>query len=305
MALTEHGRPTQELHTLIASALGKEPIDWHRPHTGRSAESFVVGFADGSGAFVKTAAEGLRTEHEIVSSVDSDLVPRELAWIEDGDRQVLVMEDLRTAHWPADHDPVTWKPGQFELLFAALRRVGELPAPASLPSAQDAFRPHWPLIEQEADAFLALGLCSEAWFSAALAGLVEAEGNVPVAGDALVHNDVRSDNLCFVDRRVVLVDWAQAVRGNPQQDLALALSTLPLEGGPDPYGVFPDGGLWAAHIAGQCVRRAVHETQAPEWLRTVFQRIAVICLSWASRSLDLPPWTGRHWSEISTEAPKR
>ncbi|MFI6679900.1 phosphotransferase [Kribbella sp. NPDC050470] len=303
MALTKDGHPTQELHTLIASALSKEPIDWHRPHTGRSAASFVVGFADGSSAFVKAAvddqgAKGLRTEHKIVSSVDSDLVARELAWLEDGDRPVLVMEDLRAAHWPADHDPVTWKPGQFDLLFAALRRVGELPPPASLPSARDGFRPQWPLIEREADDFLALGLCSEAWFSAALDGLVEAEGNVPVEGDALVHNDVRSDNLCFVGRRVVLVDWAQAIRGNPQQDLASALATLPLEGGPDPFDVLPEGGPWAAHIAGQCARRAAHETQAPQWLRRVFQRIAVICLSWASRSLDLPPWTGARWSEI-------
>lgn len=304
MALTKDGHPTQELHTLIASALGKEPIDWHRPHTGlSSATCMVVGFADGSSAFVKAAvddqgAKGLRTEHEIVSGVDSDLVARELAWLEDGDRPVLVMEDLRAAHWPADHDPVTWKPGQFDLLFAALRRVGELPPPASLPSARDGFRPQWPLIEREADDFLALGLCSEAWFSAALDGLVEAERNVPVGGDALVHNDVRSDNLCFVGRRVVLVDWAQAIRGNPQQDLASALATLPLEGGPDPFDVLPEGGPWAAHMAGWYVRRAAHETQAPQWLRTVFQRIAVICLSWASRSLDLPPWTGARWSEI-------
>lgn len=297
------GNPTQELHALIASALGKEPIDWHRPHTGRSAASFVVGFADGSSAFVKAAidddgAKGLRTEHEIVSSVDSDLIPRELAWLETGDRPVLMMEDLRTAHWPADHDPVMWEPGQFDLLFAALRRVGELPAPASVPSARDGFRLQWPLVEREADGFLALGLCSEAWFSAALDGLVQAEGNVPVDGDALVHNDVRSDNLCFLDRRVVLVDWAQAVRGNPQQDLASALATLPLEGGPDPFGVLPDGGPWAAHIAGWYALRATHETQAPQWLRTVFQRIAAICLNWASCSLDLPPWSGPHWSEI-------
>lgn len=104
MAVTKDGHPTQELHTLIASALGKEPIDWHRPHTGLSAASFVVGFADGSSAFVKAAvddqgAKGLRTEHEIVSSIESDLVARELAWLEDGDRPVLVMEDLRAAHW--------------------------------------------------------------------------------------------------------------------------------------------------------------------------------------------------------------
>jgi aminoglycoside phosphotransferase (APT) family kinase protein len=121
---------------------------------------------------------------------------------------------------------------------------------------------------------------------------------VPLAGAALVHGDVRSDNVCFVGDRTVLVDWAGARRGHPQHDLATALSTLPLEGGPDPFDVLPDGGSWAAYHAGLCARRAYRETTAPEWLRKVLARIAAICLGWAARSRDLPRWTGVHWSAI-------
>ncbi len=303
--------PTPELHALVASALRKEPVAWHKPHTGLSvAQRFVVRFADGSSAFVKAAVDDkteawLRTEHEILSSVEARFVPRSLAWLEKAARPALVIEDLSGAHWPADHKPVTWKPGQFEILFATLRQVAASTPPASLPAAEAGFEPQWPFVAREADEFLALGLCSEAWFRAAIDGLVQAERSVPLAGDSLVHNDVRSDNLCFLATRMVLVDWGGALRGHRQHDLAAALSTLPLEGGPDPFEVMPEGGSWAAYHAGRSARRAcvpsaglASTTQAPQWFRKVLLRIAAICLAWAARALDLPPWTGVHWREI-------
>jgi aminoglycoside phosphotransferase (APT) family kinase protein len=296
--------PTSELRALVASALGKEPVHWHKPHTGLSAaQRFVVRFADESSAFVKAAVDDptegwLRTEYEVLSSVVGSFVPRLLAWTENGGRPVLLVEDLSGAHWPADHHPVTWKLGQFALLFATLREVAAATLPASLPAAETDFRPQWPWIEREADEFLALGLCSEAWFRKASDGLVEAEKRVPLAGYALVHGDVRSDNVCFVGDRTVLVDWGTALRGHPHHDLTTALSTLPLEGGPDPFDILPEGGAWAAYHAGRNVRRAYRETKAPEWFRNVLKRISTICLSWAARSLDLPRWNGLHWSEI-------
>jgi aminoglycoside phosphotransferase (APT) family kinase protein len=97
--------------------------------------------------------------------------------------------------------------------------------------------------------------------SGAIGGLLEAEKKVPLAGDALVHGDVRSDNVCFVGDRTVLVDWGGALRGHPHHDLTTALSTLPLEGGPDPFDILPEGGAWAAYHAGQNARRAYRETK--------------------------------------------
>jgi aminoglycoside phosphotransferase (APT) family kinase protein len=296
--------PTSELRALLASALGKEPVHWYRPRTGLSAaRRFVVRFADGSSAFVKAAVDDatdqwLRTEHEILSCVRGSFVPRALAWVESGERPVLVIEDLSGAHWPADHHPVTWKSGQFALLFATLREVAAVTPPASLPAAEAGFRPQWPSIAHEAEEFLALGLYSESWFRGAIDGLLAAENSVPLAGSALVHGDVRSDNVCFAGDRTVLVDWGQALRGHPHHDLTTALSTLPLEGGPDPFDILPEGGAWAAYHAGRSARFAYRETNAPEWFRNVVKRISTICLTWAARSLDLPRWNGLHWSEI-------
>ena len=300
---TADGSPTPALRKLITAALGKTPTAWHKPHTGLSSASFVVTFHDGSTAFVKSAVDdqsagGIRIEHEVISSIGSDLVARELAWLDEGERPVLVIEDLSSAHWPADHDPVSWKPEQLDLMFAALKRVAELPPPPSLPSAPPPSAPNWPLIAEDVEAFMTLGLCSRTWFKAAVDGLAAAERDADQRGEALVHNDVRSDNLCFLGRRVIFVDWAQAFRGNPEYDVATAASTLPLESGPDPYDVLPDGGRWAALLAGRYVLRALREPDLPDWFRRVLQRIAVICLTWASRSLDLPRWDGPTWNQI-------
>ena len=220
--------PTPELHARVTSALGKEPVDWRRPDTGLSAaQRFVVRFADGSKVFVKAAVDPqterwLRTEREILSSFDRSFVPKLVAWIEEGERSVLVTEDLSAAYLPADRMPVAWQAGQLDRLFETLRCVGEVAAPPSLPSVEQGFEPQWPHIAQEADDFLKLGLCSEDWFRAALGALSEAESRVPLRGDALVHGDVRSDNLCFLGERLVLVDWAAAARGNREHDLATA-----------------------------------------------------------------------------------
>jgi hypothetical protein len=56
----------------------------------------------------------------------------------------------------------------------------------------------------------------------------------------------------FVGERVVLVDWSDSRRGNRQHDLASALTALPLEGGPDPFDVLPDGAHGLENAAMAC-----------------------------------------------------
>src|SRR5438874_844346 len=75
-------------------------------------------------------------------------------------------------------------------------------------------------------------------------------------GDDLVHGDVRSDNLCFLGDRVVLVDWNWACRGNGMIDIAGWLPTLHLEGGPPPDTLLPAQPHLAATISGYFAARA-------------------------------------------------
>ena len=303
MVSTKRVPPTRQLQDRVSAALGAT-TRWRAPHTGLSAaERFVVEFADGSSAFVKAATDAeteawLRTEHEVLRRLSGAHGPRPLEWLTDGGYPVLVCEDLSQGYWPADSPPVKWSPEQLGLLFEALREIAAVEPVASLPLAEAGFEPSWPRIARVPDALLALDLCSEAWLTRVLDDLVRAEARVPLAGDALVHNDVRSDNVCFLDDRVVFVDWGGARRGNRQYDLASLLTTLPLEGGPAPFSVMPDGGPWAAYWAGRSLWRASEERDLPAWFRRVLCRIGLICLEWAERAEDLPPRDGIAWSDL-------
>ena len=297
--------PTEELKALVSETLKKNPIQWRKPHTGLTvAQRFVVTFEDGSSLFVKAAMDDftekcLRIDHLIMSTVKEDFVPHILAWLEPpGQRPVLLIEDMSKAHWPADCDPVLWKPGQVEILFETLQRVAAITAPDVLPAAKNPTSSMWEEIAREPETFLQSGLCSASWFRNALPELIAAERQVVLEGEALVHDDVRSDNLCFFDKRMVLVDWSQALRGSPLHDLSYVISLLPLEGGPDPYEVMPQSGDWAAYRSGAFAWRMIKDTDAPDWLNKVFQRVTIITLKWAAKALELPAWDGKDWQEI-------
>ncbi len=148
------------------------------------------------------------------------------------------------------------------------------------------------------DAFLDLGLCTPAWFSRVAPALLDAEAALDDSGDWLVHGDLRSDNICLEDERVVFVDWSHASRGHSEHDLALLLPTLLLEGGPQPYDVMPTGGSWAAAGAALLARRRLHDHGLPQWLADVFVRLIAIQLSWAASCLGLPQPDGTDWREI-------
>jgi hypothetical protein len=302
-------QPTPELAKSVEDRLGKRAVRWQKPHTGLTpAQRFVVQFEDGSSVFVKAAVDDwtercLRTDQQLISALD-DLVPALISWIDAPPRSVMILEDLHDAHWPADHFrqvggatlPVLWKPGQRELLFSALERLAALRPPVELPALAELFAPEWPAIAADPVPFLGLGMCSGRWLERALGPLLAAERDLDLSGDSLVHNDVRSDNVCFRGERVILVDWSNARRGSAHFDLATFLGSCPIEDGPDPYAIMPGTtgssawvGGFAAWRAAQLARRALHETSAPKWLLGVFERLARDHLQWAAKCLDLPP----------------
>ena len=91
------------------------------------------------------------------------------------------------------------------------------------------------------------------WIEAHLATLTDAAHSAVIEGDALLHMDVRSDNLCLRKGRALLVDWNFACTGNPRFDLAAWLPSLHAEGGPAPEEVVPpaeDMAAFASVLAG-------------------------------------------------------
>ena len=242
-------------------------------------------------AFVKLAldemaAESLRDEHRVYSELEATFLPRFLGWHDD-ERTLLALEDLSDAHWPPP-----WQPGQVEQVLATLERVAATPAPPGLPTLEN-LRERlngWELVAEDPGPILSTGLVTREWLDSALPTLREAGATCDLSGDALLHLDVRSDNLCFRDDRVFIVDWNIACIGNALMDVVFWLPSLRLEGGPEPWAVVPDTGGLAALSAGYFASRAGLPT--PETAPRVrpFQRAqAEVALPWAATELGLPP----------------
>jgi Ser/Thr protein kinase RdoA (MazF antagonist) len=120
--------------------------------------------------------------------------------------------------------------------------------------------------------------------------LREGAERAPIDGDALIHCDVRSDNICLTDRGAVLVDWNQACIANADLDVAGWLPSLRLEGGPEPEELMPDSRGLAAALAGYFGSRAglPPPPTAPR-VRPLQLAQLRVALPWAARELGLEP----------------
>ncbi len=160
----------------------------------------------------------LRDELRVYLAIEGPFMPRLLGY-DDADPPLLVLEDLSAERWPPPWDPDA---------IAAVRRslddgLRRPRLPDWVPSAADDARQlvgGWAEIERDPAPFLSLGVRSPDWLEAWLPRLRGAAESAPIDGDALLHLDVRSDNLCLADRGAVLVDWNLVHRGNPDLDLA-------------------------------------------------------------------------------------
>jgi hypothetical protein len=252
-------------------------------------ERWRVRLADGGTAFVKASVDELtalwlRREHELYER-GAPFMPALLGW-SDGERPVLVLEDLSDAHWPPP-----WRPGDVEQVLATLREISAARPGALTPRAAGALLEMvgWPTVAADPEPFLRLRLCSERWLDEALPALREAEAAAPLDGDALVHLDVRSDNICLREGRAILVDWNWAHIGNPLIDVAAWLASLRAEGGPAPEEVSVEAGVFAPFFAGFW---AAHAGQPPiphaPRVREIQLAQLRVALPWAARTLGLP-----------------
>lgn len=247
----------------------------------------LVRLADGRRVFVKAAtntstAQWLRDEQRIYAQLEAPFLARHVAFA-DGERPVMVLEDLSTAHWPPD-----WRAGDIEAVRAAMAAISAH-SPAHIPPIDaDTFQSGWQRVAADPAPFLSLGHVSAAWLSQALPQLIAATMAVDLSGDALLHCDLRSDNLCLRGGRAILVDWNYACRGNPDFDIAFWLPSLAMEGGGLPESILPAAPGLAALVSGFFACRAGLPIipHAPR-VRHIQQVQLSAALPWAIRALGL------------------
>ena len=136
-------------------------------------------------------------------------------------------------------------------------------------------------------------MCSVEWLEAALPTMIQAAAAAPLEGDALVHLDVRGDNVCFRGPAAVILDWPAASIANPDLDIAFWLPSLESDGGPPPEAVLPRAPELAAWVAGFFFARAALPPilDAP-YVRPLQLAQSRTALPWAARQLGLPSPVG-------------
>jgi hypothetical protein len=279
-----------DARAVLASRLGARPL---RRSTGGGytlMERWLVELPDGTRAFAKVAvseptAGFLRDEHRVYRQVEETFLPRLLAWEDDGELPILVVEDLSEAHWPPP-----WRPGDAEAVLASLETLHATSPPAGLPRLTIEDLHTWREVEADRAPFLSLGLCSPGWLDRALPELLAATDRCDVRGDAFVHLDTRSDNVCIRDGHALLVDWNWAALANPAVDAAFWAPSLFVEGGPTPLEHQPEAGDLTAIVSGFFAPIAgLPPPEGAPTVRPLQLAQLKVALPWAVDVLGLPP----------------
>jgi hypothetical protein len=262
---------------VLLEVTGREPVSWTPVDEGgySPGRRFLVRFADGGTAFVKTGWS-VADEVLVYSTVSARCLPRLLAHAAD----VLVIEDLSHARWGT---PVT--DADCDLLVAAFDELEAAPVPEGLGSLEMTHR--WAVLAADPGRLLRTGLVDEAWLRH-LPALVEADV-ADLAGDALVHPDLWLQNWCRDDDRgAVIVDWWGAARANATFLRAHGEAGVRSAGHPGGR-VLRDAPEWAALLAGFATWHVVNDPpeSMPRLVETL-RREAWATLRWACDDLGLP-----------------
>lgn len=256
--------------------------------------------ADGTRAFVKAVGSALngespgiyRAEARIADQLPAEVpAPRLRATYDDGDWVALIFDDV-DARMP--HTP--WRRDELERVVDAVTALSRMLTPSpvdGVATAREAIRAE---MLSYCDLAAAPPDDLDPWEARHLDRLAALAESVldHVAGDTLVHFDLRADNILLGDDTVWFVDWPWAFQGAAWIDSVMLLKNAAFHGhDPEPYlsghplldGVDP--GVVTAFIAGMAGMFAERSRRpAPPGLPTLraFQRAQhAPTLAWVRR----------------------
>ena len=286
-------QPDERLQRSVARAMGHGIDEW-LPQSGSfsSAGLWVITTDHGARRFVKAAtsldtARFLQHEMVVYDQVSAPFMPEIEAWVDDEPYPFLIIEDLSEQHWPPP-----WSRADIDAVLAVCEAIPATPSPVGLAGDAQSLldESFWPGIAADPDQVHALGVTSDAWLRRALPQLIAAESTAVVTGAALVHADIRSDNLCIGDR-VKVVDWNWAFEGNPMIDVVAWLPSLQLEGGPAPWELLRGKVGLVSRLAGFFLQHATipRRPDVRSDIRDFQRSQGAVGLAWAAHELGLPP----------------
>jgi aminoglycoside phosphotransferase (APT) family kinase protein len=181
-----------------------------------------------------------RREARIVPALPADSPVPRLLWSHDeGDDGwvVLVFEDVE-----GREPSIPWRSEELNRVMNAIVRLSDALTPSPLDEEFASTTTNWGIFRigwwQRIEYEEPVGL--DDWSRRNLASLIalEAGASQAVAGNTLLHLDLRADNLLVTDERVLVVDWPHARIGAPWLDIAFFVPSVRMQGGPPPHEVF-------------------------------------------------------------------
>jgi phosphotransferase family enzyme len=195
---------------------------------------------DGRRVFLKAVSEKAnpdtpdihRREARILAALPPNAPIARLLWSYDEMGWVaLCLEDIDGRH---PHEP--WTDHDMEVVIACVEKMSRdlTPSPIQVEDTVPAFFSRtingWGIAFDRGETRL------DPWARRNLDRLAELEKRAPgvVEGDALVHCDIRADNLLIAGDRVYVLDWPWARIGAAWIDLVAMAPSVTMQGGPQP-----------------------------------------------------------------------
>jgi hypothetical protein len=288
----QHDMPSEHVLGFIQESQGAIPMDWKRPTGGYTeAERWVITLEDGRKLFAKAAVDRLTagwliSEFRIYSQIDAPYLPRLIAF-KSGEFPILLLEDLSSGDWPPP-----WTDSRVQKVLTTLDAIANAQPPFGLPSMEEALGKSvgaWRRVQADPSGLLGLGLCSQEWLERGLPLFIEAEETCDLTGTSLVQRDIRSDNICFIGDRTLIVDWNHACVGNAKLDLIGWLPTLYFEGGPAPWEINTEEKGFISLLTGYYASSAYKPEPRPD---STIRQLQIKCLKaslpWMAEAFKVP-----------------
>lgn len=238
------------IRSAVIRAIGGRFVSESPAHGGFSASYAGVVVTTVGRAFVKACAADwhadslrfIREEIRAVAMLPPHLGPSVRMTIDTDAGAALVLEAI-----DGRHPGAPWTTTDLDAIAASMARLSATAAPANMERAEDRMVPgftRWVEIAQ--DPLLLAGLPDPLRVRMRELRELEEGFRDALRGDAIVHEDLRADNILISDGEARLLDWPHARRGAAWIDLPCFLPSVEASGGPRCEDAWP---IFEAHGA--------------------------------------------------------